>query len=135
MFTIKKEYDSIINFEFWSGAETQFSEMTEDEINYLDEYLEEISCDGELTETEVNDLIWFESEEILRQAYLEGVLKLPIHYMKEIWNEFNEPETMVECWLSDDRIYESDHATEDFEEVGIFCEWYPEELEEKRQSE
>ena len=46
-------------FEFWSGAKDH--EFTHDELKELEFILEELYPDG-MTETEVNDLFWFEEE-------------------------------------------------------------------------
>jgi len=50
---------NLLNFEFWSGAKQHnftYSELKE--IQYL---LEDIYPDG-ITETEINDLFWFDEE-------------------------------------------------------------------------
>lgn len=53
------ENTKLINFEFWSGAKDH--SFTYDELNMLDEALEDLYPDG-LSETQVNDLFWFEEE-------------------------------------------------------------------------
>ena len=60
--TITKEI-RLTQFEFWSGAK-QFSEqLTYSELNQLEGYIEDFFIDG-LTETDINDLFWFQDEQV-----------------------------------------------------------------------
>ena len=47
------------NFDFWSGAKDH--EFTHEELKQIEFILEDTYPDG-MTETEVNDLFWFETE-------------------------------------------------------------------------
>ena len=49
------------NFEFWSGAEELAEYLTTNELNQIGQQLEELYPDG-LTETQINDLFWFDGE-------------------------------------------------------------------------
>lgn len=55
--------ESLINFKFWSGAEDTVKYLTEDEINTIESILEDSNPDG-MSETEINDFFWFESDTI-----------------------------------------------------------------------
>lgn len=50
---------SLQNFEFWSGAKDH--EFTNDELEQIEYILEDIYHDG-MTDTQINDLFWFEEE-------------------------------------------------------------------------
>lgn len=50
---------SLVNFEFWSGAKGRVQYLTDDELNTIENELEDLYPDG-LSETELNDLFWFE---------------------------------------------------------------------------
>lgn len=50
---------SLRNFEFWSGAKDRAQYLTDDELSTIENELENIYPDG-LSETELNDLFWFE---------------------------------------------------------------------------
>lgn len=53
---------SISDFESWSGAkDTQRRIIEEDKENEFDNLIESLYPDG-LTETQLNDILWFESE-------------------------------------------------------------------------
>lgn len=52
---------SIHDFEFWSGGKQTVELLTEDELNYLEAILEAENPDG-MSETELNDWFWFETE-------------------------------------------------------------------------
>jgi len=60
---IKKEV-SLRYFEFWSGAISNAEKLTVDELDQLEQILEDTYCDELPTETEINDLMWFEFETI-----------------------------------------------------------------------
>ena len=51
------------NFPFWSGAKDHASEFTPNELDEIEDYLtDSIFFDRTPTETEINDLFWFEPE-------------------------------------------------------------------------
>ena len=54
---------SLRDFEFWSGAKSNAELLTPEELDLIDEYLQDI-VDEILTETELNDFMWFETETI-----------------------------------------------------------------------
>ena len=62
---------SLRNFDAWSGAkdtkETILNARKEDDF---ESYIEELYPDG-CTDTELNDLLWFESEEIFKYLGIE----------------------------------------------------------------
>lgn len=53
--------ESLSNFEFWSGAKDFANKLTESEFNLIENTLEELYPDG-MSETQINDLFWFEDE-------------------------------------------------------------------------
>ena len=55
--------ESISNFEFWSGAKDTAKYLTDEEFNTIESMLEELYPDG-MSETQLNDLFWFESDTI-----------------------------------------------------------------------
>ena len=58
--TIKTE-TTIKNFDFWSGAKDTVKYLTESELETIESYLEELYPEG-MTDTELNDFIWFEDD-------------------------------------------------------------------------
>lgn len=51
---------SLKDFDFWSGAIANAKNLTDEEFDLIENYLEE---SGELmTETEINDFFWFDME-------------------------------------------------------------------------
>jgi hypothetical protein len=48
-------------FEFWAGAKDRVKYLTMEELDQIEEILEEISPEG-LSETDLNDLFWFEDD-------------------------------------------------------------------------
>ena len=58
--TITKEI-RLTQFEFWSGGKQFAEKLTYSELNKLEDYIEDFFIDG-ITETDINDLFWFEDE-------------------------------------------------------------------------
>ena len=60
--TIEKK---LRDFHFWNGAATNAAKLTADELDQLENQLEEIKGDDEpWSTTEVNDIMWFQFEDI-----------------------------------------------------------------------
>lgn len=53
---------NLTNFDFWSGAKQHG--FTNNELTEIEYILEDIYHDKQPTETEINDLFWFEEETI-----------------------------------------------------------------------
>lgn len=51
------------DFTPWSGAEETMAELTEEQVDNLNDILEEVFPDG-IDETELNDLLWFENDTV-----------------------------------------------------------------------
>lgn len=54
---------SLRNFEFWSGAKENANELTSVQLDEVENILEDMYPDG-MSETEINDLFWFEFDTI-----------------------------------------------------------------------
>ena len=54
---------SLSNFDFWSGAKDNAAELTESQLDQVENILEDLYPDG-MDETSVNDLFWFDFETI-----------------------------------------------------------------------
>ena len=67
--TIKTE-QSLRNFEFWSGAKSNAEMMTAEELDSVESALEELYPDG-MTDTEINDLFWFDFDYVCDLIGLE----------------------------------------------------------------
>lgn len=53
------------DFQFWGGARDRMNDATEEQKKAVYERLEEYTNDGtELSETAINDLVWFECDDI-----------------------------------------------------------------------
>ena len=67
---IYRELD-LYSFEPWSGAEDTYNRIyDENKLNDLECLLEDLYPDG-MTETELNDLLWFESEMLYESLGIE----------------------------------------------------------------
>ena len=54
---------SLTDFDFWAGAWDTIKYLTNDELDQIEQILEELYPEG-LSETELNDLFWFEEDTI-----------------------------------------------------------------------
>ena len=54
--------ESLSNFEFWSGAKANAEEFTLEELDQITAELETLDEGEGYSETEINDLMWFEPE-------------------------------------------------------------------------
>lgn len=55
--------ESLISFEFWSGAADNAEEFTLEELGQITDALETLDCNDEgYEETQINDIMWFEPE-------------------------------------------------------------------------
>lgn len=61
--TIEKK---LRDFHFWSGAATNAAKLTPEELDQLDEMLDELNepSGDYMSTTEVNDLLWFQMEDV-----------------------------------------------------------------------
>ena len=54
---------SLCDFQFWSGAKDFACELTDSQLDTVEAILEDLYPDG-MTDTEINDLFWFEEDTI-----------------------------------------------------------------------
>lgn len=64
---------SLKDFDFWSGACDFASKLTDDQFDLIEQYLEETEEDDCFTDTEINDLFWFEQEFLYNALPIEDV--------------------------------------------------------------
>ena len=117
--TITYELD-LNRFEAWSGAvDTLERIQREGKCAELENVLEELYPDG-MTETELNDLLWFDSESVYEW--------LGIRSEEQIKKEIEEAEAELEDKLSDLEFDLDDDLTE--EERAEIIESYQPEIDE-----
>ena len=114
--TITYELD-LNRFEAWSGAkETLERIQCEGKCGLLEQILDDIYPDG-MTETELNDLLWFESETVYEW--------LGIRSEEQIKKEIEEAEAELEDKISDLEFDLDDDLTEE-ERKDIIESYQPE---------
>ena len=52
---------SLRNFQFWSGAKDTADQLTAEQIDQIESVLEDCYPDG-ITDTQINDIFWFEDD-------------------------------------------------------------------------
>ena len=114
--TITYELD-LNSFQAWSGAKDTLERIQrEGKCAELENILEELYPDG-MTETELNDLLWFDSESVYEW--------LGIRSETQIENEIEEAEAELEEKLSDLEFDLDDDLTEE-ERKDIIESYQPE---------
>ena len=114
--TITYELD-LNSFQAWSGAKDTLDRIQrEDKCAELENILEELYPDG-MTETELNDLLWFDSESVYDW--------LDIRSEEQIEKEIKEAEEELEEKLSDLEFDLDDDLTEE-ERKDIIESYQPE---------
>lgn len=63
--------NSLRDFEFWSGAKDTVKYLTDDELDTIEAILEDIYPDG-MSETQINDIFWFEDNWIAEMLGYES---------------------------------------------------------------
>lgn len=56
------DLDSLQDFEFWQGAADRVNDLTNDDLEIILDILEDLYPEG-MTDTELNDFLWFEDDE------------------------------------------------------------------------
>ena len=67
---IKREED-LINFEFWGGAKDNAEMLTNEQLEEIEKELEYLYPEG-MTETQINDLFWFDFALVCEEIGLEN---------------------------------------------------------------
>lgn len=63
----------LVDFQAWSGAiDTKNTIIDYDKADEFDDLIDEIYPDG-LSETQLNDILWFDSEWVLEQLGIETI--------------------------------------------------------------
>lgn len=52
-------------FEFWSGAAKNVAKLDSDQLSIIEDYLEDYFGTDTVTETDINDLFWFNFDTVL----------------------------------------------------------------------
>ena len=56
----------IENFEFWSGAKDVFERcVQEDKLEELERLIEDVFCDSEPSDVDINDFVWFDAADLI----------------------------------------------------------------------
>ena len=106
--TITYELD-LNSFEAWSGAkETLERIQREGKCGLLEQILEDTYPDG-MTETELNDLLWFDSESVYEWLGIRSEEQIEKE-IKEAEDELEELQSNLEDDLDDDELTTEERA-------------------------
>ena len=106
--TITYELD-LNSFEAWSGAKDTLDRIQrEGKCSLLEQILEDIYPDG-MTETELNDLLWFDSESVYEWLGIRSEEQIEKE-IKEAEEELAEVQSNLEDDLDDDELTTEERA-------------------------
>ena len=106
--TITYELD-LNSFEAWSGAKDTLDRIQrEGKCTELENVLEELYPDG-MTETELNDLLWFDSESVYEWLGIRSEEQIEKE-IKEAEEELAEVQSNLEDDLDDDELTTEERA-------------------------
>ena len=106
--TITYELD-LNSFEAWSGAKDTLDRIQrEGKCAELENILEELYPDG-MTETELNDLLWFDSESVYEWLGIRSEKQIE-NEIKEAEEELAEVQSNLEDDLDDDELTTEERA-------------------------
>ena len=106
--TITYELD-LNSFEAWSGAKDTLDRIQrEGKCAELENILEELYPDG-MTETELNDLLWFDSESVYEWLGIRSEEQIE-NEIKEAEEELEELQSNLEDDLDDDELTTEERA-------------------------
>lgn len=63
--------ESLSNFQFWSGAKDNAAELTTEQLDQFESVLEELYPDGEISDTQINDIMWFDFDWVKESIGIE----------------------------------------------------------------
>ena len=106
--TINYELD-LNNFQAWSGAKDTLDRIQrEGKCEELENILEDMYPDG-MTETELNDLLWFDSESVYEWLGIRSEEQIEKE-IKEAEDELAEVQSNLEDDLDDDELTTEERA-------------------------
>ena len=106
--TITYELD-LNSFQAWSGAKDTLERIQrEDKCRELENILEDLYPDG-MTETELNDLLWFDSESVYEWLGIRSEEQIEKE-IKEAEEELVEVQSNLEDDLDDDELTTEERA-------------------------
>lgn len=79
---------SLRDFQFWSGAKDFAETLTDEQFDQIEAILEDLYPDG-MTDTQINDLFWFEEETIREWLDLPTEEQEEANQEIERWEDIN----------------------------------------------
>lgn len=114
----------------WSGGKDTFDQLVlMDKEDMLEDYLTEIFCDRTPTITEINDILWFESERVFEYCGLDADGELPADFdsvgtgVTQKFIDFVEENFTDECptklWMTLEEVSKETIKDTDYTKVVI----------------
>lgn len=129
MLTIRSEC-SLDDFKPWSGAVSTYERIVrEGKLDRLEAELDAL-YDGEMTDTQLNDLLWFEPDEVYRMCGMRNETDIN-EEIEELRDEQSEIEDDLDT-LHEDFEFDREGMTE-AEAAELWADMYADDVAEKRE--
>ena len=113
---------SLKDFDFWGGATWFANQLTDDQFDLIESYLESAKCEGEYyTDGEINDIFWHDPKSLYPALPIEELCRIILYC--EDNEEYND---LVDDFIDNyHRLDRLDYTESDIKEAWI--EWLEEE--------
>lgn len=113
---------SLKDFDFWGGATWFANQLTDDQFDLIESYLESAKCEGEYyTDGEINDIFWHDQESLYPALPIEELCRIILY--KDDNAEYNDlVDDFIDNYYRLDRL---DYTESDIKEA--WEEWLEEE--------
>ena len=113
---------SLKDFDFWGGATWFANQLTDDQFDLIESYLESAKCEGEYyTDGEINDIFWHDPESLYPALPIEELCRIILY--KDDNAEYNDlVDDFIDNYYRLDRL---DYTESDIKEA--WEEWLEEE--------
>ena len=113
---------SLKDFDFWGGATWFANQLTDDQFDLIESYLESAKCEGEYyTDGEINDIFWHDPESLYPALPIEELCRIILY--KDDNAEYNDlVDDFIDNYYRLDRL---DYTESDIKEA--WSEWLEEE--------
>lgn len=129
--------DSLRNFQFWSGAESTASALSDEQMDMVEAFLEDIEPEEGWSDTSINDIFWHEPDTVANWLGYKSLEHLENGYSEELIEEADDwaedvtffPTDLMDCEEFADIFREEDYIDEygecdDIQFDNDFANWW-----------
>lgn len=92
--------ESLHNFQFWSGGKDRADKCSIEELDSIEEFLEEIAPEEGWTDSDINDMFWFEFDTLAQHLGYKNEEDFDLQHDPNYLDD-DDLEEFVEEWFAD----------------------------------